>query len=178
VYLDLLNGEVEEGVLGVHLDGRLGAHAAHGGTETTVELEHDELVEVGALVSVGHGAQLGVGDDHALGGRIDQIPVDDLAALLEEGAKDGREVGQVLGKVGLVLLRVGLAILALARVDRLDQVVHRVLDRLRDRFLRGLVEVLLRLPGTVRRSERRGRRGSGHHVCRCVVSLEICVCAI
>jgi hypothetical protein len=39
-YSDLLDDEVEEGVLGVNLDRRLGTHAAHGRTQTAVELEH------------------------------------------------------------------------------------------------------------------------------------------
>ncbi len=52
--LDLSHREVEEGHALADLDDRLGAGASHGGTETTVELEHGELVEdrgVGALRS-------------------------------------------------------------------------------------------------------------------------------
>ena len=92
---------VEERVARVDLDERLWALAAHGGAETTVELEDDELVEqVGAQFS-GTALKSRVVEHHALRRRGDLGPVDALAAaeisrlegllesvhlLLEEGA--------------------------------------------------------------------------------------------
>ncbi len=175
-YLNLLDSEIEEGVLGVHFDRRLGTDAAHGGTEATVELEHDELVEVAALLCIGDRRNLGVGNDHALRGRLDQIPIDDLAALLEERIEDAGEIFEILGEVGLVLRTVDLAILGLVGIDRLDQVVNRIFDRLRDRLLRRLVEFPLR--STVRGSEGRGREAVGVAIMCVVVVVGVVTCLV
>lgn len=50
LYLDLLDGQVQEGVLVADADQTLGALAAHTGSQTAVQLDHSELVEAGADV--------------------------------------------------------------------------------------------------------------------------------
>lgn len=50
LYLDLLDGQVEEGVLVADTDETLGALAAHAGTQTAIQFDHSELVEAGADV--------------------------------------------------------------------------------------------------------------------------------
>jgi hypothetical protein len=47
----------------------------HGSTETTVDLEDGELVEVGSVLWL---LKIGIGDDLVFGGRFDTIP---LAAM-------------------------------------------------------------------------------------------------
>ncbi len=50
LYLDLLDGQVQEGVLVADADQTLGALAAHAGSQTAVQFDHGELVEAGSDV--------------------------------------------------------------------------------------------------------------------------------
>lgn len=50
LYLDLLHGQVQEGVLVADADQTLGALAAHAGSQTAVQFDHGELVEAGGDV--------------------------------------------------------------------------------------------------------------------------------
>ena len=72
-YLDLTNGKIEEGHAVTDFDGRLRADTAHGGAETSVELEDGQLVEIRAGFDLGDAI---VGDNLILWGRIDLVPVD------------------------------------------------------------------------------------------------------
>lgn len=47
LHLDLLHGQVQEGVLVANADQALGALASHAGAQTAVQLHHHQLVEAG-----------------------------------------------------------------------------------------------------------------------------------
>jgi hypothetical protein len=71
-HLDLPHAEVEEGHAFADLDDTLGSDAAHGGAETTVELQNGELVEDCRILALG---QVVVRHDLTLGGRVDTVPL-------------------------------------------------------------------------------------------------------
>lgn len=50
LYLDLLDGQVQEGVLVAYADQTLGALTAHAGSQTAVQFDYSELVEAGGDV--------------------------------------------------------------------------------------------------------------------------------
>ena len=103
--LDLAHRQVEEGHALTDLDDGLGAHATHGGTKTTVQLDDGQLVEelhrglVAQFTVVNH-----------LGGlrRGDAVPADRVALglVIEETTEEGKEVVH-LGLETLLLLGVG-----------------------------------------------------------------------
>ena len=89
--LDLADGEIEEGHALADLNDGLGADAAHGGTETTVQLDDGELVEE---LDGGVPAQVVVVDDLGGLGGSDAVPVDGvpLGLVIEEATEEGEEV--------------------------------------------------------------------------------------
>lgn len=107
--LNLSDREIEERLAVSHLNDGLGADTAHGGTETTVELEDSQLVEeLGAHVLVN---VLVVHDLLGLRG-LDSVPVERVAlGLVHEVSSEEREevvhlvlesplLGRVLDRVG------------------------------------------------------------------------------
>jgi hypothetical protein len=112
---DLTDRQVEERHAVADLDDRLGADAAHGGTETTVELENGELAEELDRLAVTEAVV--VDDLLGLGGR-DTLPVDFVALCLvvEVTTEEGEEV---------VHLRLEASLLVLVG-DRVGQVVQGI----------------------------------------------------
>lgn len=80
LYLYLMDGEVQEGVLIADTDDTLGALAAHAGAQASVELDHHQLVEAGR-----HAVRQPLGLDLVIG-------VD-----LQQGGKEVQVRGQILG---------------------------------------------------------------------------------
>jgi hypothetical protein len=70
--LDLTDGQIQEGHAIADLDNGLGSNATHGSAETTVELQHSQLVEEIDGIGVG---EVVIVDDLALGGRSNAVPV-------------------------------------------------------------------------------------------------------
>ncbi|KAI6876546.1 putative UTP--glucose-1-phosphate [Hortaea werneckii] len=102
--LDLADGKVKEGHALTDLDDGLGANAAHGSTETTVELEHGKLVQEVNRLSV---AQAVVVHDLLRLRRGDARPVDlvALGLVVQVTAEEGEEVVH-LSLETLLLVRV------------------------------------------------------------------------
>lgn len=99
--LDLSHGKIEERLAVSDLDDGLGADAAHGGSETTVELEHGELVEeLGANILVN---VLVVNDLLGLRG-LDSVPVESVALGLVDqvSSEEGEEVVHLVLKPSLL----------------------------------------------------------------------------
>jgi len=89
--LNLADRQIQEGHAVTDLDDGLGADAAHGGTETTVELDDGELVqELDGSVRT----EIVIVDDLRGLGRSDALPVDDIALglVVEEAAEKSKEV--------------------------------------------------------------------------------------
>jgi hypothetical protein len=103
--LDLANRQIQEGHALTDLDDGLGTDTAHGGTETTVELDDGELVQE---LNRGISTELVVADDLRGLGRSDALPVDSIALglVVEEAAEQGEEVVH-LGLEALLLGGVG-----------------------------------------------------------------------
>ena len=103
--LNLTNGQIQEGHAFTDFNDGLGAHATHGGTKTTVELDDGQLVQE---LHRGLGAQVIVVDDLVGRRRVDAVPVDDIALglVVEESAEESEEVVH-LGLEALLLFGVG-----------------------------------------------------------------------
>ena len=89
--LDLADGQIQEGHTLTDLDDGLGADTAHGGTETTVQLDDGELVQE---LDGGVSTELVVADDLRGLGRSNAVPVDGVALglVVEEAAEQSEEV--------------------------------------------------------------------------------------
>jgi hypothetical protein len=101
--LDLTDGEVEERHAVADLDDRLGTDAAHGGTETTVELQDGELAEELHRLAVAEAVVV----DNLLGlGRGDALPVNlvTLGLVVKVAAEQGEEVVHLSLETGLLVL--------------------------------------------------------------------------
>lgn len=107
--LDLTDGQVKERHAIADLNDGLGADTAHGGTETTVELEDSELVKELNRLGV---AKAVVVDDLLGLGRGDLLPVNlvALGLVVQVAAEESEEVvhlGLETGLLGLILDGVG-----------------------------------------------------------------------
>jgi len=101
--LDLTDGQVEERHAVADLNDRLGANAAHGGTETTVELEDSELAQELDRLVVGKAVVV----NNLLGlGRGDLLPVNlvALGLVVQVAAEQGKEVVHLSLETGLLVL--------------------------------------------------------------------------
>lgn len=101
--LDLTDGEVEERHAVADLDDGLGADAAHGGTETTVELEDGELAEELNRLAVAEAVVV----NNLLGlRRGDALPVNlvALGLVVEVTTEQGEEVVHLSLETGLLVL--------------------------------------------------------------------------
>lgn len=115
--LNLSHGQVQERVAVSHLNHRLGTHATHGGTQTSVQLQHGQFGQVGGLL-LGSLRQLGVLHNLAGAGRLDLVPVQRVAAGL---------VGDVSSEQGKERVHLGLELaLSLGVLDGVDQVVQGI----------------------------------------------------
>lgn len=103
--LDLADGQIQEGHALTDLNDGLGADTAHGGTQTTVELDNSQLVQE---LNGGLAAEIIVVDDLRGLGRGDAVPVDlvALGLVVEESAEEGEEVVH-LGLEALALRGIG-----------------------------------------------------------------------
>jgi len=101
--LDLADGQVKERHAVANLDDGLGADAAHGGTETTVELQDGELAEELNRLRVAEAVVV----NNLLGlGRGDALPVDlvALGLVIKVAAEEGEEVVHLSFKTRLLAL--------------------------------------------------------------------------
>lgn len=101
--LDLADGQVKERHAIADLNDGLGANAAHGGTETTVELEDGELAK--ELDRLGVAKAVVVDNLLGLGGR-NAVPVDlvALGLVVQVAAEEGEEVVHLGLETGLLAL--------------------------------------------------------------------------
>lgn len=85
--LNLTHGKVEEGHAFTDLDDRFGTGATHGGTKTTVELEHSELVKDRGISGI---SELGVRSDLLGRRRLNLVP-DAVKSERKERGKTAQE---------------------------------------------------------------------------------------
>ena len=94
-YLDLTNRKVQEGHAVANLDGALRPDTSHGGSETSVELENSEFVEMGAVLDLG---DVVVGHNLVFWRRVDLVPVDlgSLALFGQPTVEEQEEVAHLV----------------------------------------------------------------------------------
>jgi len=117
--LDLADSEIQEGHVILDLERALCAGHTHRGTETTIDLEDRELVEILGVRGLG---QLSIRDNLFLRWRLDEVPVKVLAlGALGEVAGEEVEEGLHLGVERLLGLLV-----ADGSYEMADLVAHRL----------------------------------------------------
>lgn len=97
-YLDLSDTEVQKGHAITNFDGTLGSNTAHGGSETTVEFQNGEFVQVRAGLDLG---DIVIGYDLVFWRRPDLVPIDlsTLASLTQPAVEEQEEAAHFVLEV-------------------------------------------------------------------------------